>query len=89
MNTRPTVTEEQVTEASRTFQVSVQRLGNKACCQQGKIACMCQPENHGGKGACGKVINADSPTAPAEVRQQVLDRLAEIRAGPHSIRTVH
>jgi len=45
--TRPTGTEE--------------RIGNKACCQQGKIGCMCQPENHGGAGACGKVLGKFSP----------------------------
>jgi len=62
--TRPVIiTEEQIAEASRKFQASVQRLGNKACCQQGKIACMCQPENHGGKGACGKVIDAEEANA--------------------------
>lgn len=32
------------------------KQGNKAVCAG---TCMCQPENHGGRGACGKVIDAD------------------------------
>jgi DUF917 family protein len=64
--TRPAITEERMTEASQIFRASVQQLaslravsltGNKAVCGEiGGPACMCQPENHGGHGACGKVI---------------------------------
>ncbi len=53
MNARPIITEELVTEASRTFRASVQQLGNKAVCGG---RCMCQPENYAGAGACGKKI---------------------------------
>jgi len=61
MTPRPAITEEQVTEASRTFQASVQRLGNKAVCGTRGGACMCQPGEHeGGKGACGRVIDVDT-----------------------------
>lgn len=71
---------------TRDFKPVPVRTGNKAVCSG---RCMCQPENHAGKGACGKIINADSPTAPAQVREQCLQKLAAIRAGPHSVRTVH
>jgi hypothetical protein len=77
MNTRPTITE-----------VPIERIGNKVCCQQGKIGCMCQPENHEGKGACGKIIDADGEQA-RNIRTEAFLVLEEIRAGPHSIRTVH
>lgn len=86
MSTRPTITEEPVL---RTRAVSIS--GNKVVCGDiGGPACMCQPEEHGGRGACGKkIINADDPHAPAMVREQVRAKLAEIRAGSHTVRTVH
>jgi hypothetical protein len=44
-------------EAGQTFMhktpVPLARTGNKATCGN---RCMCQPENHCGRGACGKLI---------------------------------
>ena len=48
-------------EAGQTFMhktpVPMTRAGNKSVCGG---QCMCQPENHGGKGACGCVIDVDT-----------------------------
>lgn len=42
--------------------VPLHREGNKAICGG---RCMCQPEDHGGKGACGKVLGAFDPKTNA------------------------
>jgi hypothetical protein len=45
--------------------------GNKAVCGN---RCMCQPEDHAGKGACGKIIDADAANAALALVAQVRGR---------------
>jgi hypothetical protein len=45
--------------------------GNKAVCGN---RCMCQPEDHAGKGACGKIIDAEAANAALALVAQVRGR---------------
>jgi hypothetical protein len=71
MITRPVILGEEPTPM-KTRAVSL--TGDKAVCGDiGGPACMCQPSDHGGKGACGKVLDAEECNAAlalvAEVRR--------------------
>ena len=56
--------------------VAVSRAGDKCLCGQiGGPACMCQPEDHAGRGACGRIIDSDAANA-------ALALVAELRARP-------
>jgi len=70
--TRPVIIAEESIPATRAITIS----GDRAVCGAiGGPACMCQPGEHGGKGACGKpiapVIDADIQNAYLAARGRV------------------
>jgi hypothetical protein len=55
--------------------VAVSVKGDKCICGEvGGRACMCQPEDHAGRGACGKIIDADAANAALALVAQVRGR---------------